>query len=41
MTNPNYCVFKFTATDGRFYSDFIPRSRHHCMVLLAGSYENN
>jgi hypothetical protein len=21
-----YCVLKFTATDGRFYSDFYPRS---------------
>ena len=26
MTDPNYCVLKFTATDGRFYSDFYPRS---------------
>ncbi len=24
--DPNYCVLKFTATDGRFYSDFYPRS---------------
>ena len=23
---PNYCVLKFTATDGRFYSDYYPRS---------------
>ena len=26
VTYPNYCVLKFTATDGRFYSDFYPRS---------------
>ena len=26
VTDPNYCVLKFTATDGRFYSDFFPRS---------------
>ena len=26
MTDPNYCVLKFTATDGRFYSDYYPRS---------------
>ena len=26
VTDPNYCVLKFTATDGRFYSDFYPRS---------------
>ncbi len=26
ITDPNYCVLKFTATDGRFYSDFYPRS---------------
>ena len=26
MTDLNYCVLKFTATDGRFYSDFYPRS---------------
>ena len=26
VTDPNYCVLKFTATDGRFYSDFHPRS---------------
>ena len=25
-SDPNYCVLKFTATDGRFYSDFYPRS---------------
>ena len=26
VTDPNYCVLKFTATDGRFYSDFYPRT---------------
>jgi general stress protein 26 len=26
VTDPNYCVLKFTATDGRYYSDFYPRS---------------
>ena len=26
VTDPNYCALKFTATDGRFYSDFYPRS---------------
>ena len=26
VTDPNYCVLKFTATDGRFYSDSYPRS---------------
>ena len=26
VTDPNYCVLKFTATAGRFYSDFYPRS---------------
>ena len=26
VINPNYCVLKFTATDGRLYSDFYPRS---------------
>ena len=26
VTDPNYCVLKFTATYGRFYSDFYPRS---------------
>ena len=26
VIDPNYCVLKFTATDGRFYSDFYPRS---------------
>ena len=26
VTDPNYCVLKFTAFDGRFYSDFYPRS---------------
>ncbi len=26
VTDPNYCVLKFTATNGRFYSDFYPRS---------------
>ena len=26
VTDPNYCVLMFTATDGRFYSDFYPRS---------------
>ena len=26
VTDPNYCVLKFTATDSRFYSDFYPRS---------------
>ena len=26
VTDPNYCVLKFTAYDGRFYSDFYPRS---------------
>ena len=26
VTDPNYCVLKFAAIDGRFYSDFYPRS---------------
>ena len=26
VTDPSYCVLKFTATDGRFYSDYYPRS---------------
>ena len=26
ITDPNYCVLKFTAINGRFYSDFYPRS---------------
>lgn len=26
VTDPNYCVLRYTATDGRFYSDFYPRS---------------
>ena len=26
VTDPNYCVLKFTATDGRFYCDFYSRS---------------
>ena len=26
VTDPNYCVLKFIAADGRFYSDFYPRS---------------
>ena len=26
VTDSNYCVLKFTATGGRFYSDFYPRS---------------
>ena len=26
VTDPDYCVLKFTAMDGRFYSDFNPRS---------------
>ena len=26
VTDPNYCVLKFTALDGRFYSDYYPRS---------------
>ena len=26
ITDPNYCVLRFTTTDGRFYSDFSPRS---------------
>jgi len=26
VTDSNYCVLKFTASDGRFYSDFYPRS---------------
>ena len=26
VTDPNYCVLKFTASDGRFYSDYYPRS---------------
>ena len=26
VTDPYYCVLKFTATDGRFYSDYYPRS---------------
>ena len=29
VTDPNYCVLKFTATDGRFYSDFYPREQHN------------
>ena len=34
VTDPNYCVLKFTATDGRFYSDFYPRSFK--FALMAG-----
>ena len=26
VTDPNYCVLRFTATGGRFYSDFYPRN---------------
>ena len=26
VNDPNYCVLKFTAIDGRFYSDYNPRS---------------
>ena len=26
VTDPNYCVLRFTAIDGRFYSDYYPRS---------------
>ena len=26
VTDPNYCVLKFTAADGRFYSDYYPRT---------------
>ena len=26
VTDPNYCVLKFTAIDGRYYSDYYPRS---------------
>ena len=26
VTDANYCVLKFTAVDGRFYSDYYPRS---------------
>ena len=26
VTDPNFCVLKFTAIDGRFYSDYFPRS---------------
>ena len=26
VTDPNYCVLKFTAINGRFYSDYYPRS---------------
>lgn len=26
VTDPNYCILKFTANEGRFYSDFYPRS---------------
>ena len=26
VTDPNYCVLKFTAIDGRLYSDYYPRS---------------
>ena len=26
VTDPNYCVLKFTVSDGCFYSDFYPRS---------------
>lgn len=26
VTDPNYCVLRFTASVGRFYSDFYPRS---------------
>ena len=26
VTDSNYCVLKFTTTDGRFYSDFYPSS---------------
>ena len=26
VTDPNYCILKFTAIDGRFYRDFYPRS---------------
>ncbi len=26
VTDPNYCVLKFTASEGRFYSYFYPRS---------------
>ena len=26
VTDPNYCVLKFTANSGRFYSDYYPRS---------------
>ena len=26
VTDSNYCVLKFTATDGRFYIDYYPRS---------------
>lgn len=26
VSDPDYCVLKFTAADGRFYSDFNPRS---------------
>jgi len=26
VTDPNYCVLRFTATDGRFYSDYQPRT---------------
>ena len=35
VTDPNYCVLKFTATDGRFYSDFYPRS--FVIECLSGS----
>ena len=26
LTDPDYCVLRFTAIDGRFYSDYNPRS---------------
>ena len=26
VADPNYCVLRFTASDGRFYSDYFPRS---------------
>jgi len=26
VTDPNYCVLKFTAIEGRFYSDYYPRT---------------
>ena len=39
VTDPDYCVLKFTATSGRFYSNFKSESLLWCNYVLLGRYQ--